>query len=75
MTALPFLPGLDQDSLGSKGRMRFLGAVAPLGPGPLATPIYDPWEGQWRGFGHSVRELPWILLTTLASSRVTPHGA
>lgn len=72
--APPSLPSLDRGSLGSKRRMWLPGGCGFFWSGPLATPICGPWEGQWRGFGHPVQELPWTLLSTLASSRVTPHG-
>lgn len=74
MTPCPPCLAWTRTLLGPKGGCGFWGAVAPLGPGPLATPVCGPWEGQWRGFGHPVQELPWILLSTLASSRVMPHG-
>lgn len=70
--ALPARPGpglswVQEEDVASRGLWLLLVRA-------LATPICDPWEGQWRGFGHPVRELPWTLLSTLASSRVTPHG-
>lgn len=71
--ALPAWPGPGLSWVQEKD-VASRGAVASLVPGPLATAVCGPWEGQWRGFGHPVRELPWTLLSTLASSRVTPHG-
>lgn len=74
VTAPPSLPGLDQDSLGSKRGMRLPGCRGSSWSGPPGHPVCGPWEGWWRGFSHPVPELPWILLSILASSRVTPRG-